>query len=225
MNKPADPFQLSTTLWWETFKADVEYRTLGKYRASIPPIPNHLRQPDLRHPTLTCLLLSDPRLPIMVRAERMGVNYGHEEDIFVPLNERHSIPSDPYWLMASDGIPKNDRGARYLTNDDIAPDLLGLDPDAIRRACVGELLAATSDVILSHYLHHRGKFPTGYYDRMVLGLGSTRADDERERRLNIPKSYVILAKDWTTGMSLYLGSHGQEEDAMIIPTSALLFRR
>lgn len=182
----SDIFESSTALWWKIMCKASDYRTIAQYRASIPPILDRLVEIKQRHQGFDHVMLDDPRLPLEARAKLMGVSYTlRDNGTFIPIDDRHATPVEPYWIVSNDGRP-----------DDRPPNAI-----IARQATSREPLFATADVLLCYFLHHPEAFARSDYT--ARGLGSTR-DTSRA-------CYANLMLDSYYGHSLYAASEEEED--------------
>ena len=124
-------------LWDLGFGRELKMNSFHAYFATIPEIPKSLVADN---PVLPLLVLVDPRLGHTRSCRLDGLRfaeYGWDDTSLVPFDDRHVMPSAPYWVRAHDGSPN-----------------LGKKPSDCRAKCTGKLYAGTADVGIAIWIQH-----------------------------------------------------------------------
>ncbi len=125
-----DPRQIQAKVLWDK-GFDHGFESFEAYLATIPEIPETLLVDDSNLPLLR---LVDPRLGLVKTCELFGIKFkefGYSDADAVACDNRHEIPSTPFWVRANDG--RKNRNRR---------------PDVCRDECKDEFLAMTDMVAI-----------------------------------------------------------------------------
>ncbi len=132
--------QQARCLWELGAVRSLSYRRFNSYLESIPEIPETLLDEDEKFPLLA---LDDPRPSRTLRVERVGITYRgltykYDNESFVPRDELHAVPKEPYWFRANYGWKNR-----------------GREPKECLKECVGNILAGTADAGIALYVHYK----------------------------------------------------------------------
>ena len=145
-------------LWDKGFGREVKAKNFKAYLASIPEIPASLITDDPEFPFLS---LVDPCVGLVCACSLASVQHselGYSDGDIIPFDERHTDPTQPFWVRHDDG--RKNRNRR---------------PDHCRDECTGDLLAGTAMVGLFTYIHHQEIVKEGEH---ILDLPGSIHHDE-----------------------------------------------
>jgi hypothetical protein len=136
--KSDDPRTVQAKKWWDAgVGRELGIRSFKEYLATIPEIPASLAEQRYDFPLL---VLVERRLCTIVAARFAGLKYGelgYTDGTLVPVDGRHMLPEEPFWIRAHDGGPNLDR-----------------KPSVCLAECIGDRFAGTDSVGIAIHLVH-----------------------------------------------------------------------